>query len=409
MAPLPDLAARLNADIHDEDAWRELCLAAAAARDLPLVLNVLTARHQRRADGASFAYQRIFDLCRAEGGAGMVWLAEQAPRDSAFLPIFLYGRALVDAVAWRLDTGSAILRQAVFYAVQTVSSVFGTDRAFATDAIGRMLQHANLLEPSSYRPARRLEAPRLTLPEALPPGQGPLVLACCDETYLTAYGERFLASLGRSCPGVVALINRINPTEAGDALCRDLSARFAHAAFATEIAPAVPTYYACDRFLIAGAVIERYGRDLVLSDIDSEFPPRFGEVLEAAAAPSVAYIDRSAMIEPSLRIDASLMGIRADAAGRRFLDTVGDYLGGKLVEEMPLWTMDQVALFRARCLHPEVCVDLNGRLPSDLALPQLLKAPHLIPQTSRSGERGGDAQYDVRFDDQQRPLMIRRP
>ncbi|HLN26021.1 MAG TPA: hypothetical protein VK558_18785 [Patescibacteria group bacterium] len=400
------LAARLNADIGDEDAWSQLTQALIADHQTAGVVEVLTARHQRRGDGASFAYAQTVALLRGGNHAAVERLAQEIPANSAFHALMLYALGLSLALRRRLDTASTTLRQGTRYCAQAAETVFANDSRFATAIIGQMLQQANLLEPSTYRPQHRLPQQQPHLPDRLPSSAGPLVVACCDERYLHAYADRFAATLAAACPATGALITVINPTAESEALRQNLTARFPLLAFASDSGPDLPAFYASHRFLTAEALLESTGRDLVLTDIDSAFPPDFSEIIAQTSRSPIAMIGKADAVEPSLRVYAALLGVRNGTPGRAFLRHAADYLRGKLAEETPVWTMDQAALFRALCLsRAEDCADLNVTLAGRFALPDAMVAAHSIPLAARMTDRGGHADYILRFDTDHRPLM----
>jgi hypothetical protein len=404
----PSLTARLNADIGDDDAWTRLSQYLIADNQTTGLVQVLTARHQARGDGASFAYALLVEVLRGGDHAAVERLAQEVPENSAFHAVMLYSLGLSLAMRHRLDQASRTLRKGARYCAQTAETVFANDSGFASAIIGQMLQQANLLEPSTYRPQRYLPLPNPHLPDSLPVTAGPLVVACCDERYLHAYAERFAASLAAACPDAGVLITVVNPTAASEPLRQTLSARFPLLAFASDSGPDLPAFYASHRFLIAESVLDHSGRDLLLTDIDSEFPPDFGEIIAQAGRSPIAILGKADAVEPSLRVYAALLGIRNGAEGRTFLHHTADYLRGKLAEETPVWTVDQAALFRALCLsRAEDCQDLNVILAGRFALPQVMVAPHSIPLAARMTDRGGDSDYVLRFDNDQRPLMTR--
>lgn len=346
------------------------------------VLAALTARHRKCRDATQAAFDGTVALVAAQNWDALERLHARATAgQSAFRGIFAYGEALAAARRFDLAATVALSRQAALFAAQALHGPLQHEQAVLAPLLHRMVVQALLMEPEGYGESDGLP---VGVP-VLPPGGGPLVMACADETYFQAYGPRFLASLNTALPGARWLIHIINPCAEGESLRQDLLARYPNGAIGTEHAAPDATYYASRRFMLCGAV-HRQGCSVLVCDMDSIFPADLPAILDRAGAAGLAYVRPDKWgLAPQLMISGAFLFL---AAGSRiaadFCRHVETYLRAKVNEGQSLWTMDQAALFRGLCLLGEASrADTRDLSADDPAILSSFAAPHLIGQDVR--------------------------
>jgi hypothetical protein len=368
---------------------------------------LLSERHRRCGDGASFAYRHLISLLESGQADRVELLGRALSPESAFAGIFHFIAGLAAAARFDLDATVRRVRDGAYMAAVAAQAVFAADRAFAEATVQRMIQQSCLLEFAAFPAAADFRRP-LAGPVPVPDESDPrtLVLACCDRRYFRAYAARFLEQVGR-LSGCRAWIHVVNP-DAAD--CRALAGlagpgRCLTSGAGAEQAAALASL----RFQLAAA--RPLAVPVLLADIDGVFPEGFEALLAAAAAAApVGYVGVPRAWAPSLVVAAALLCVQPGPVGRRFLQDAAAYLEAKLAEPVPVWTVDQAALFRAVCLararHDPV-VELGSLLPGRFRLPADLTAGHEIAFEERRQQRGvfGEAGYQVVFDADRRPRL----
>ncbi|GAB6052363.1 hypothetical protein JCM17960_11830 [Magnetospira thiophila] len=395
-----ELLNRIANDDRDKDAWRQLALHLAAA-DPARALALFEARHARRGDLLDFGHDVALDLADHKRTEDLRRLYDATNADSPLRAFLGFGLALALAPDGDLTAVSRLLREAAHMGAHTLGQVF-TPTPEAQTILGTLLQQAYLVEPMDWEAP---PAPRLTLNLPTRSLDGPLVLACCDEAYFIAYGQRFLDTLSAVRPGTAILLHIIGPNDDGNGLRDQLSRAHPNLLFSFEDGLLTPAIAASRRFQIAQAVRVFYDTDLILSDVDSAFGENLPRLLAAAEKAPLALIGRPLQLAPSLLFSAAFVWLRRGSpVATRFLAEAARYLGAKLADPFCPWTVDQAALYRAyhRCGDDRAQVlDLAREWPDPLAG---LVGPHLLVEAHRKAMRGR-AFTSVAFDADRRPIF----
>jgi len=92
--------------------------------------------------------------------------------------------------------------------------------------------------------------------------------------------------------------------------------------------------------------LERYDRNIIVSDIDCQFIHSPFDLFEAMENKAEVGYFSSPGPAPNLLYPAPLLFFRNGDAAHRFLKVAGDYMRAKLAEH-DVWTVDQAGLLRA--------------------------------------------------------------
>jgi hypothetical protein len=182
----------------------------------------------------------------------------------------------------------------------------------------------------------------------LPSGQ--VFLCCCDG----AYFKRFAAELYRSVehwrPDVLLHFHVAQPDETTFSLATDLATLGGLAVNVTvERAPTWRhnVYYACNRFLVAPTLMDRYQKPLVILDADSVLLNALDDITKVLPSYDFACFN-TGRTEPASLYQATITHFADNESGRRLLEILARLVILKL--DMPWtvsWMLDQAALYSA--------------------------------------------------------------
>ncbi len=205
-----------------------------------------------------------------------------------------------------------------------------------------------------------------------PAPQGPVLLACADAAYFQRFAPELLRSAAARRPDLTLHLHVIGDEPDSVAAARDAG----HPRLNLSVERAPPNrhrvYYACNRFLVAPAVMAFHGRTVLALDIDSVLLGDLQPILDAAEGLDVACFT-SGRREPASVYQAAALHVDESAGGRRFLDLCGRLVQMKLAMPPELsWMLDQAALFSAihyaRKHAPEIKIgDLTALTGAPLA------------------------------------------
>ena len=340
--------AALRDDLRQEQAWLGLALALAFEGKLADLIALADYRQRSLSDGFLFFHNavgmligyRLYDHARA--------LRRLLPETSPYaLPACYHAGC---AALLQGDEDAAFEEFGRFKAGaagRAAELPIGPDSPFNI-----AWRQATLIEDRDYVEALddgaairgQLPAPVFAEPRL---GAADLVLAAaCDGRYFQLFAPGFVRSAAAFLPGMTVHLHVIEPDAAALALFAELAQAAPALNLSTE--PAGPyrsgAYYASSRFLIGPALIERYGKRLMLTDIDVEFVAPLDDLVAATAGCDFAGF-RHDGAGPCSRYPAVLTLWDPGVAGRALLDRVGRFVLSKLSIEWPFnWMLDQAAL-----------------------------------------------------------------
>lgn len=318
--------------MNDNNFYPSLLTALATGT----VVSFLSRYHQQA--GGCFGQLAQATVTLLEAGEDEVLCRLHAALPDDFAPRFItcYGMACLAASDGDVVRTVAALRAAVRLGA-AAHELFAAD-ANAMGVFNAVVQQAFAIDPDAL-PAG--------IPSAAetPPSQGaPVVLSSCNGVYFEKYGPAFLASVARQ-DGLRCHLHVVNPTPATEAIFRAAHADArAELSLCTDSGPEVASYYACKRFLVAGSVMDRFGADVIITDIDTVVTPQLATLLDHVPDGDAGLFERNVRTAPMEICHCSLSFFRRTPAGRHFLALLPVYLEPKLAEH-GVWMQDQCSLF----------------------------------------------------------------
>lgn len=180
------------------------------------------------------------------------------------------------------------------------------------------------------------------------PASGQVVLCCCDVAYFKRFAGELCRSMERWRPDILLHFHVANLDSASFAFANELAASHALAVNVSfEPAPAWShnVYYACNRFLVAPAVMDWYQRSLLIIDADSTLLGDLHEITDAAPRFDFACFE-TGRTEPASVFQATITHFANNDRGRHLLEMLARLIMQKL--DMPpslSWMLDQAALY----------------------------------------------------------------
>ena len=390
----------IQSNPQDYDAWMRMAVAVGMSGDGAGLTQLLLYRNSLGLSGVELAYDMSCALIANGQQERFVSLAATIAEDNPFSGAFLVGRAYGEFLSFRLDVGVRWLREG-FRRLLVLKQTCPTE-TLRFDDIGTLAGSAFLFETSDWIPASMLAKRPLELRlEAVTVGQGFGCVAFADTTYFLRYASRFLNSLRQYGTAEASVyLGIVNPTDESLALARSLAqndGRLTILGVEYE-GDYLPEFCSAARLVYGADMLAQLGKPLLFFDLDAEFPDGAARMLRTISAHPLACI-RTTQFLPQLIIDASVIGAHPGERTTKFFRQTENYILGKLMEKGPLWTFDQVALYRAVSAFYEAdapVVDIAECGGADKRLPGYFKSDHVVSlgrrQTMRSNARMALAQ-----------------
>jgi hypothetical protein len=182
------------------------------------------------------------------------------------------------------------------------------------------------------------------------PPLGQVFLCCCDVAYFARFADELCQSMQRWRPDALLHFHIANLDEASFSIAADLAASHRLAInFSFESGPSWRhnVYYACNRFLVAPAIMDWYQRSLLILDADSILLGDLREITDAAPRFDFACFE-TGRTEPASVFQATLTHFANNDRARHLLEILARLIILKL--DMPSglsWMLDQAALYSA--------------------------------------------------------------
>ena len=381
----------IQSNPQDYEAWMRMAVALGIAGDGAGLKQLLLFRNALGLSGVELAYEAVCYLIGNRLADRFEAVAATVADNDPFSGAFLVGRAYVDFLDFRLDSGVRWLREGfrrLLLLKQTCP-----DEALPPDHIGPMACNAFLFEPSDWVPqSLEVKAPLRPLIDATQDGVGPFYVAFADAPYFLWYARRFMTSLRQfGSAEAPVILGIVNPTPEALALAQSLAAEDSRLmVLGTEYhGDYLPEFCSAARLVHGADLLARLVRPTLFFDIDTAFPEGAAAMLETIASHPLACI-RTDKLLPQLSIDASVIGAHPDERAMAFFRRAETYVLGKLREKGPLWTFDQVALYRsvaALYAAGDSIVDIAECGGADKLLPAFFKSDHAASLDSRKTTR----------------------
>ena len=366
-------------------AWKYLTLSLIAQGHAARALDLVETRQQQAGDGLVLLFAATEELAAARDALAIDTLLASAPPNSALAVVPLYFAGCL-AAADDPEKALALLRRAALGA-QQAGAVFEQNEQLASIVsqgfvLGDFAELDRLAArgiDDVFRDAPSLQrAIDVTMPA--PPVDSDFIYLCsCNDLYLERFGPAILDTV-EGCGIATALhLHVVDPTAATLARIETLRARAERVAigyssehFRHEHAGGYRSaaYYASARFARAHAIAERYARDLLILDIDTERLADLGPLLETMRTYELGYFS-CGDIEPWLICRGAVVYIRRSASSVLFAELLCKYIVAK-IERSGFWGLDQAALYVVsrymQTRHPPFrCAEFSERLCVDLA------------------------------------------
>lgn len=224
----------------------------------------------------------------------------------------------------------------------------------AEDAFNIAYRQATLVEDLPYVAALMAAPPppdpprlRLLHPPRLDAAAGHVMVASCNGLYFDIFAEAYCRAIDRTMDGVLVHLHVMEPEPGSLERAESLAATLSRTVLNISWEPSHPrrgrSYFASNRFLIAPQLLDLYGRDLLISDVDIEFTTDMAPLIPRLAGQDFACY-AYAGFGPASRYIAYLTWF-SQAHGRAIADVVGRFVHSKLHIQPPhSWMLDQAAL-----------------------------------------------------------------
>ena len=338
--------------------WVDLGTCFIGMENHPAFFGFLELRQARAGDGPRLFHDCLTSMLNWSDPVPLRNVIATTPRGSPYFAIALYVVGLLscgDDARQGIEQTKAASQAAQDFAVQ-----FEADPQLRT-----ILHEGTLLE--TFETIAQLEADdRRELIEAFgcieqeavfgttsaAPVDAPFVfLSSCDEPYLDRFGLTVAQALDRTGIGTVYHLHVVDPSCEIDAKvaairtqCRNLDVRYSTETYRShQRGYARASFYACSRLIRMPEIFARYGRDIMMWDMDTEGVGDVSRLVDAMCAADLGYFEMK-RTRPSLICHLAVVYFSNNAATRRCVDLIGKYAVAKL-ERTPYWLLDQASVF----------------------------------------------------------------
>lgn len=329
---------------------------------------LLEARHTTQEDAASIFIELIETTLKEGNQQAIQSFYAAMPEDFAFRGIVEYGLACIAGQALQLDALSRWMRQGMRHIAQAMP-LLRRDKRFVQAVLPFFIQQAFLYEPADYDPGDLIPEPQIEFLPPQPPmasTDGAMVFTAANGIFFDHFFPAFAKSLRHVDKTAVLHAHVINPTLGSQEIMEEMR-HDKNIRFSRETADRERSYFACNRFLTLPTLLERYGRPIIVSDIDTLFTASPAPLLKAANQDVCFGYFKKPGPAPSLLYHAQLLVFRPTIVCQVFLDTLTRFIRAKLAEH-DVWLIDQTALLRAAATlqenHPGSIIELSNSLGS---------------------------------------------
>ncbi|MEQ9491555.1 MAG: hypothetical protein RIM72_21450 [Alphaproteobacteria bacterium] len=341
MTAHPDLTHALDAVRRDPDdtaAWRHLGLMIAAHGAPAHLQQAFGYRQAQYGDAAEILFRSLFDsdlhgnkLLRDR----IVAFADHCPDDETGAVMRFFAGCIRlchdDPVA-----GAATLNAAATYIAETPAPFETTPHLIKAPVFARMaLPPQDVSERLGKPNALQIPAP-IPVGKATPAASDRWVFASCDSRYFAAFADRFFAVAGTLGP---IHLHVVNPTADQQLWMESASAPDRQFSIEEQETYLTSPYYASNRFFHLPGLIDRYGSEILMLDIDLEALMDIETALDAMGDADVGYFAMPTVM-PWLRHHAAVIRFRTGPQARRFADDFQRLLQSMLTGSS--WFVDQM-------------------------------------------------------------------
>ncbi len=354
-------------------SWVDLGACFMALGNAPAFFRFLELRHARADDGLRLFHDCLTSALSWPDLAPLRHMIAVTPHGTPYFAIALY---IAGVMSCGDDARHGIVQtKAAAQVAQEFAAQFEGDPQLCTilheGAVLEDFETVAALEAADRRAliaaSGSIEPAASFGPPPAAPVDAPFVfLSSCDECYLDRFGATVAQALDRTGVRTIYHLHVVDPTPAVgakiagiQARCRSLDVRYSTETYGrSQQGYARASFYACARLVRMPEIVARYGRDVMMWDMDTEGVADLAALVAAMRAADLGYFEMK-KTRPSLICHLAAVYFSNTAATRRCVELIAKYAVMKL-ERTPYWLLDQASVFCvSRYLHAAGALRLN--------------------------------------------------
>ena len=343
-----ELLQAVQKNLTDKRLWTALLESLLEEHRYQEAISLITNRQQYFKDALNFSYDVLARLAVNGRAEILEPLIASLGTGNLLHPVTLFAQAVLEAGREK-PAEAAGLFKALVMAVNAIVPVAQDDPEFTGICYQHMLNQARQVEAPDFLLTLGDHDPSPVVSfddRPHPPGEF-VIAAACDGRYFVNFAPLFAASVAEiEGSRAILHINVVDVDPAADACIKDLEATYSNLRVsrqAGQIVGRASAYYACNRFLMAPALLDRYQRPMIIVDIDITLKQDLANLLPFMSALDIALFEWTNPI-PSMRCFCMLAAVSNTPTARQFLTVLGRYLQLKL-KQGALWMTDQASLW----------------------------------------------------------------
>jgi hypothetical protein len=269
------------------------------------------------------------------------------PDDHYCRAILMYLLAPTVAKTGDMETCDRLIQNSAALFIENIEAAGKGSSGFAT--LYNMLLHAFYFDPTLDVRTARPDLGNFDINAiGTYDGQsGPVLLASGNGLYIDLFGESFIHGVpdGAALSGIH--LHVVNPTAESERLLATIAAgSTVPLSWTTEKSEAGLAYLACARFIIAGRVMRRMKRDLIIADLDGTFiTPEALDCRFMLGEADAGLFENAEATELQQICHCSISYWRHSEGTETFLDLLANYNLDRLSATDCFWMLDQLSLF----------------------------------------------------------------
>jgi hypothetical protein len=342
------LIAEINRNPSQKTLWISLfenLLEEHRHRD---AIDLISLRQKNFGDALSYSYDVLVRLAVNERADILEPFISALGQGHLIYPVTLFVRGVLAASREKPAEAAGLFKASV-NAVSAIVAVAQHDSEFTGASFHHMLNQARQVEAPEFLLSLGDDdvVPAVAFDDRTLPSGKFVIAAACDGRYFVNFAPLLAASVAQTEGDRAILhINVVDVDPAAEACIKELEEAYPNLRVsqqAGQIVGRASAYYACNRFLLAPALLDRYQRPMVIVDIDVTLKQDLANLLPFMEDLDIALFEWANPI-PSMRCFCMLAASSNTSTARQFLRVLGRYLLQKLGQGA-LWMTDQASLW----------------------------------------------------------------
>lgn len=194
-----------------------------------------------------------------------------------------------------------------------------------------------------------------------------IVFAACDSKYFDMFSEVFISSFAYNLTSKICHIHVVNPTKSTIEKANIIASSFANFNFSYEHSRFNEAiYFATARFLTLETILDFYGKDVLVCDIDAAFLADFSisEILSQNFDLVIKADDQCGLaLYPWRGLAAGFLAVKNNDRAKDFIRSLKSYILNFLLDAQydNIWYFDQTALYCLLNFFSERKLELRTR------------------------------------------------